>query len=266
MTKLHKMRRSPKWHAGHWGALNRWVGWERWGRHECQKENSTQKHDHNIATSHMWKLFLVFCFCSVLISLEDVLALWHCERIIDSFSNVSSGYMKPQQGTGLSWLGPIANPKDSFSVLQRPIWKEDWKGFPQQSMTDTVWPTWYILVPIWSHLKETVWKAVPEHYRRLDRCLKRIGAAELPFDASWKGWKMLKVFFCWNTFATLLFVFVFWGLMEGFRHVLDFLGLIATVGVPSKEAALKRNKQEIQVENLSFGRRLWEVRTSCLFP
>lgn len=76
----------------------------------------------------------------------------------------------------------------------------------------------------------------------------------------------LKVFFCWNTFATLLFVFVFLGLMEGFRHVLDFLGLIATVGVPSKEAALKRNKQEIQVENLSFGRRLWEVRTSCLFP
>jgi len=33
-------------------------------------------------------------------------------------------------------------------------------------------------------IEETVWKAVPEHYRRLDRCLKRIGAAELPFDAS----------------------------------------------------------------------------------
>ena len=35
--------------------------------------------------------------------------------------------------------------------------------------------------------QETVWKAVPEHYRRLDRCLKRIGAEELPFDAPRKG-------------------------------------------------------------------------------
>ncbi|CAK9020345.1 unnamed protein product [Durusdinium trenchii] len=33
-------------------------------------------------------------------------------------------------------------------------------------------------------IEETVWKAVPEHYRRLDRCLKRIGAEELPFDCS----------------------------------------------------------------------------------
>ena len=33
--------------------------------------------------------------------------------------------------------------------------------------------------------QDTVWKAVPEHYRRLDRCLRRIGAVELPFDAAW---------------------------------------------------------------------------------
>lgn len=33
-------------------------------------------------------------------------------------------------------------------------------------------------------IEETVWKAVPEHYRRLDRCLTRIGASPLPFDAS----------------------------------------------------------------------------------
>lgn len=77
--------------------------------------------------------------------------------------------------------------------------------------------------------------------------------------------RFIESFLCWNTFATLLFVFVFWGLMEGFRHVLDFWGLIATVGVPSKEGALKGNTQEIQVQNLSFGRRLGD-RTSCLFP
>eukprot|EP00435_Cladocopium_sp_Y103_P060225 s990_g22.t1 len=36
----------------------------------------------------------------------------------------------------------------------------------------------------WRTNTETVWKAVPEHYRRLDRCLTRIGASPLPFDAS----------------------------------------------------------------------------------
>ena len=33
-------------------------------------------------------------------------------------------------------------------------------------------------------IEETIWKAVPEHYRRLDRCLKRIGVEGLPLDAS----------------------------------------------------------------------------------
>ena len=41
----------------------------------------------------------------------------------------------------------------------------------------------------WIPCQETVWKAVPEHYRRLDRCLKRIGAEELPFDAPRKPLK-----------------------------------------------------------------------------
>eukprot|EP00438_Fugacium_kawagutii_P035626 Skav226840 [mRNA] locus=scaffold1741:224185:235159:- [translate_table: standard] len=33
-------------------------------------------------------------------------------------------------------------------------------------------------------IEESIWKAVPEHYRRLDRCLKRIGVEGLPLDAS----------------------------------------------------------------------------------
>ncbi|CAJ1399795.1 unnamed protein product [Effrenium voratum] len=33
-------------------------------------------------------------------------------------------------------------------------------------------------------IEDTVWKAVPEHYRRLDRCLKRIGAEGLPQECS----------------------------------------------------------------------------------
>lgn len=33
-------------------------------------------------------------------------------------------------------------------------------------------------------IEETIWKAVPEHYRRLDRCLKRVGVEGLPLDAS----------------------------------------------------------------------------------
>ncbi|CAK9070585.1 Phosphoenolpyruvate carboxylase [Durusdinium trenchii] len=33
-------------------------------------------------------------------------------------------------------------------------------------------------------IEETVWKAVPEHYRRLDRCLKRIGVEGLPLNSS----------------------------------------------------------------------------------
>ncbi|CAJ1358895.1 unnamed protein product, partial [Effrenium voratum] len=33
-------------------------------------------------------------------------------------------------------------------------------------------------------IEDTVWRAVPEHYRRLDRCLRRIGADGLPMNCS----------------------------------------------------------------------------------
>ena len=33
-------------------------------------------------------------------------------------------------------------------------------------------------------IEDTVWKAVPEYYRRIDRCLKRIGQPPLPYGAS----------------------------------------------------------------------------------
>mmetsp|Transcript_31531 Transcript_31531/g.72868 ORF Transcript_31531/g.72868 Transcript_31531/m.72868 type:complete len:971 (-) Transcript_31531:364-3276(-) len=33
-------------------------------------------------------------------------------------------------------------------------------------------------------IEDTVWEAVPQYYRRIDRCLKRIGQAPLPYDAS----------------------------------------------------------------------------------
>ena len=212
MTKLHKMRRSPKWHAGHWGALNRWVWWERWGRHECQKENSTQKHDHNFATSHMWKLFLVFCFCSVLISLEDVLALWHCERIIDSFSNVSSGYMKPQQGTGLSWLGPIANPKDSFSDTTKTNMKRGLKWFPP---TTYDWHRVTDLVHLGTDLIPFEGDGVEGGAGALPTPGTDASSASVLRSCPSMHLGKVESFFCWNTFATLLFVFVFWVLEGG---------------------------------------------------
>ena len=33
-------------------------------------------------------------------------------------------------------------------------------------------------------IEDTVWKAVPEYYRRIDRCLRRIGQPQLPYGAS----------------------------------------------------------------------------------
>ena len=50
--------------------------------------------------------------------------------------------------------------RDPLQILRSPRFRQRLPGPPQ----------------------ETVWKAVPEHYRRLDRCLTRIGASPLPFD------------------------------------------------------------------------------------
>ena len=33
-------------------------------------------------------------------------------------------------------------------------------------------------------IEDTVWKAVPEYYRRIDRCLRRIGQPQLPYGSS----------------------------------------------------------------------------------
>ena len=51
MTKLHKNEAKPEmacWSLRRGKSVGRVRAV---GRHECQKENSTQKHDHNIVTS-----------------------------------------------------------------------------------------------------------------------------------------------------------------------------------------------------------------------